>query len=367
MFLTAYNLPHYLLNKGLINAQSVVDGDFLLAEAGRRNRNFKIVRRQHPGLFVKQIKTNEPQATTTIGREAAFYRSVHSDPKYRNLVALIPKFVHFEAQRHALTLNLTENAESMAEHRTRLSGMPESTAALLGNALGIVHSHGPQMQADEKLRSLFACQVPWPLTLDQAPAGFLEYFGAIGTQLKESLKQFPALTPALSALRAEWRFDSLIHGDMKWDNCLISTAADGNPSVTIVDWEMADLADGAWDVATIFKEYIVAAILSANAQQAAAVQNAPPGPAQPIEAMQPSIRAFWKAYANARQLSGPHAYQYLERSVKYTAARMPIAVLEYLSASPQYSTLISAMLQTAMNLLQSTQTAIVQMIGTPVN
>ena len=66
MFLTAYNLPHYLMSKGLISAQSVVDGDFVLAEAGRRNRNFKVMRRQQPGLFVKQIKSMEAQAITTI-------------------------------------------------------------------------------------------------------------------------------------------------------------------------------------------------------------------------------------------------------------------------------------------------------------
>ena len=39
MFLTAYNLPHYLLSKGLIDSQSLVAGDFAIAEAGRRNRN----------------------------------------------------------------------------------------------------------------------------------------------------------------------------------------------------------------------------------------------------------------------------------------------------------------------------------------
>ncbi len=119
MFLTAYNLPHYLISKGLITAQSVVDGDFTVAEAGRRNRNFKILRRKQPGLFVKQVKTNEAQAVTTVQREAAFYRIVQGDPKYAAIAGLIPKFIDYEPARHSLTLSLTENAESMAEYHRR--------------------------------------------------------------------------------------------------------------------------------------------------------------------------------------------------------------------------------------------------------
>src|SRR5260370_2974356 len=87
VFLTAYNLPHYLLSKGLISAQSVVDGDFVLAEAGRRNRNFKVMRPQQPGLFVKQIKSMEAQPISTIYREAAFYPAFPADVHYARLAA----------------------------------------------------------------------------------------------------------------------------------------------------------------------------------------------------------------------------------------------------------------------------------------
>ena len=48
MFLTAYNLAHYLTAKGLITMRSVVDGDFILSEAGRRNRNFKVAAASTP-------------------------------------------------------------------------------------------------------------------------------------------------------------------------------------------------------------------------------------------------------------------------------------------------------------------------------
>ncbi len=363
MFLTAYNVPHYLMSRGLITAESVVAGDFTLAEAGRRNRNFKIIRRTQPGLFLKQIKTTEQQAIATIQREAAFYRVVHTDPKYAAIRKLIPKYVDFDAARNALTLGLAENTESMAELHTREGRYPEATAQMLGWALGVSHSFGPTIIADPALRPVFPCQTPWPLTLDQTGYSFLDGFGPVGAQLKQAIQQFPTLKPKLSALRPQWQYDSLVHGDMKWDNCLVSRRPGGESEVTIVDWELADIGDGAWDVATIFKEYIVATILQSHARQSAGIQAPQFFSAQTIETLQPSIRAFWKAYISARSFTAEQSRAYLERAVCFTAGRMIVAVLEYLAASPQYGALIPTMLQTGVNLLESPQVAAVQLIG----
>ena len=366
MFLTAYNLPHYLMFKGLASADSIVDGDFMLAEAGRRNRNFKIFRRKQGGLFVKQIKTADAQAMTTIQREAAFYRTIHSDTKYAALSRMLPRFYDYERSRYALTLSLTENAESLSEHQLRQAQMPETTARMIGNALGIAHAHGPLMAADPAMHGLFPYQIPWPMTLEQTGYTFLNGFGTLGPQLVRSIQQMPTLQPMLSALRQYWQYDSLTHGDMKWDNCLISNpVGESAPRLTIVDWELADIGDGAWDVATIFKEYLVAAILSFNARQNAAAQSLPAPPDQSIAVAQPSIRAFWKGYVHGRGLHGAQVGACLDRAVRYTAPRMIIAVLEYLGASPQFSPLGDTMLETARSILESPQAAAAQMIGVP--
>jgi Ser/Thr protein kinase RdoA (MazF antagonist) len=229
---------------------------------------------------------------------------------------------------------------------------------LIGNALGLAHSHGPIMLADVKMRTLFPYQPPWPMTLEQSGYSFLDNFPPVGPQLSAAIRQSPKLQPMLSALRPLWQYDSLIHGDMKWDNCLLSSRDGVEQNLTIVDWELADIGDGAWDVATIFKEYLVAAILSASGGQSATPQT--------IESMQPSIRAFWKAYSNARGLNAD-AGRYLDRAVRYTAARMIIAVLEYLNASPQFNVLGASMIQTALNLLEAPHVAAAQMIGVPVS
>src|SRR5262249_28086894 len=152
------------------------------------------------------------QAVMTLDREAAFYRAVHTDARYARIRTIIPRFIDADSSRHALTLSLTENSMSMAEHHMRESVYPPATAQMLGWALGVVHAHGAEMMADPAMRAVFPCQMPWPLTFDQSGYSFLDSFGAVGQQLARAIQQFPTLQPQLSALRPFWQYDSVIHG-----------------------------------------------------------------------------------------------------------------------------------------------------------
>ena len=341
MFLTAYNLSHFLMSKGLLTARSLVDGDFSVSEAGRRNRNFKVRRGQQPGFFIKQVKVLDQQATTTLQREAAFYRAVHQDPKYAALRNMMPQFVDYEPRRHAVTLALTDNAESLAEKQQREGVYEPGVLAQLGSALATVHMHGPAMAADPATRGMFPYQVPWTFHLEQSGFNFVEAMGAIGPRLGPAIREFPALQPRLSALRSSWSCDCLIHGDMKFDNCLYRSG-----QLVVVDWELADIGDGAWDIASIFKDLICACLLTSRG----------------MDTVQPAMRALWQAYRETRHMP-LNELAFLDKCVAYTAPRMILAVLEYLWNSPQMTPLGTSMLQTANFILESPQVARFQMLG----
>jgi hypothetical protein len=361
MFLTAYNLAHYLIAKGLITTQSVVDGDFILAEAGRRNRNFKLSRRRLPGLFVKQVKSTEPQAIITIEREAAFYRAI-GDPRYAAISGMIPRFIDYDPTRYALTLRLTEDAESLSERQIRETVVPPDLARQLGQALALIHSFGAQVAADPALRPKLPCQIPWPLNVDTAGYSFLSAYGNLGAQLTQAIQETPGLTAGLPALRAYWQYDSLTHGDMKWDNCL-----QRGEELVIVDWELADLGDGAWDVATIFKEYIASILMNRAMREAAAARDAPQPPEITLDTTRPSLCAFWKGYAEGRGLSGAAADLYLDRAVRFTAGRLVVAVLEYCTFAKNLDSTARTMLDYARRILEHPQIAAAQLAGVPAN
>jgi hypothetical protein len=94
---------------------------------------------------------------------------------------------------------------------------------------------------------VLARQVPLILTLGQGGHAMLSRLGRVGPALSALLQQHRDFEGLLDALGAEWRFDSLVRGDMKWDNVLIYPVG-GGLDFRIVDWEMADFGDTAWDV-----------------------------------------------------------------------------------------------------------------------
>src|ERR1051326_2322846 len=73
MLLNSTTVVHYLLHRGFLTFDSVVDGDLMVVEAPRRNRNFKLYRQGLPGLFVKQVRQWDVHAIATVQREAGCY------------------------------------------------------------------------------------------------------------------------------------------------------------------------------------------------------------------------------------------------------------------------------------------------------
>jgi hypothetical protein len=64
---------------------------------------------------------------------------------------------------------------------------------------------------------------------------------------------------------ATWSFDAFTHGDLKFENCVVSTdgVADGaadragaDPGIRIVDWELADFGDPCWDAGCVVQAYL---------------------------------------------------------------------------------------------------------------
>ena len=352
------NLPHYLVSSGLLPVSSLVDGDLMVAETGRRNRNFKVIRSQNRGLFLKQIKSSEQQAITTLHREASFYRLLRDNPAYSKLRAITPKFVKYDEARRVVVLSLVEGTETLNERNTR-EQYPETCAEALGKSLATIHSHAVTMSNDQDAKALLGCQLPWPLLLEQTGTAFLDSLAPIGPALSQGIVRQPGLVQLLSALRGEWQYDSVVHGDMKWDNCLVNSNPDGSLHLTVVDWELFDLGYGAWDVAGVFKEYVMLLLYLGSQNNAGTsvgnIQFA-------LRAIQNSALKFWNSYVHTRNLAYPQ--QYLEQAMKLTGARMVIGVLEYLFGVSQLGYFGETMLETSRNLLQSPMLAGAQLLGT---
>src|ERR1700738_3367928 len=139
MILSRSNVVHYLLDQGLLALDAVVDGDLIVSDATRRNRNFKVMRRAQRGYFIKQIQVWDPPTVATLAAEATCYRLAREMPEFSTLAEMVPRDCLYDRQRHVLVTELLPEAESLMDHHRRLSAFPPEVARLVGAQFGRLH------------------------------------------------------------------------------------------------------------------------------------------------------------------------------------------------------------------------------------
>lgn len=361
MILTADSLAYYLLERGLISTASAVDGDLLIVDSTSRNRNFKVIRKHQPGYFVKQIQPADPQAGGFLQREASCYWRASHDPDFSSLAPLVPAFHLYDSRRQILVVELLQSGANLAEYHRRLGVFPLPVAARIGELLATYHSISLST-VEISSATPFPRTVPWILSAHQLAGSPLQTIGGANTQILSLIHRYSDFHGHLDALREQWRFDCFIHGDMKWENCIVSAHA-GDMQVKLIDWETADVGDAAWDVGAIFQAYLTFWIMSIPIRSDASLDQLLELAPYPIEAMQPAIRAFWMAYAERRQLAAGQRRELLTRSAGYAAARMLQTAYEYMYYSPQVTLNALALLQVSLNILADPSSAVSELLS----
>jgi Ser/Thr protein kinase RdoA (MazF antagonist) len=364
MYLTASNLVHYLIHRGLIAADSVVAGDFAVIEAGRRNRNFKVLRRADRGLFIKQVPRTTWDAVSTVQREASFYALAHAQPASRLLARLLPRLVDYDPSTYTLITELLPDGENLGEYHFRVGSFPERTGETLGRALGEYHQQIGAFVGESAAAWVLPRQIPWLLRME--PDAILEAMSrtaAVGPQAAELLRRYPWFLEGLAQLRYEWQVDSLIHGDIKWDNCLLCDDARREAGLRVVDWELVDLGDASWDIASALASYMIFALLTLGVDSGAPPADLIRRAREKQQAMRPGVRGFWSSYCRARGIGPAAVWPYFLRCLRFCAARMVLAVFEHLAGAPQALGNAAALLQVGYGIFVDPVRAAAELLG----
>lgn len=352
------HLVHYLAERGLVSYESIVDGDVMVAPSSARHSNFAIIRRSAPAYFVKQIRADQPIAAETLAREAALYRLAAADAKLEPLRTLMPRFHAYDPLRHVLVIELLDNAASVAAYHRSRGAFPPELADAIGRALARYHDNTRAELLPQAALTSFPRTIPWALSF-HAHMPYFQNVSAANRQLFELLNRHPQFAAALERARRGYRFDALIHGDMKFDNCMFDPAA--AVPLRIIDWEMADIGDADWDAGAIFHSYLgwwasTVPIGSDGAPQPALAS-------APLHRMQPAMNAFWRAYAAEARIEPQDAQARLERTVAYAGARLLQTVYESLAGTDVFHAPAVLQTQMSLNILSDPPRAAVELLG----
>jgi Ser/Thr protein kinase RdoA (MazF antagonist) len=330
MFLTQANVLHYLLEKRFADLEDVVSCQLTVRTLSRRNHNFRVTSGAREYL-VKQVKKWDAESRASLDREAKLYWETKSNPCFAPVAALAPQSYAWDPPNAVLIL------EYLPEH-TELYDLPDrfapGLARLAGQAMGGFHR---AMQADE-LASLFPSDTPWQFFPHDTTEEDLTDEKAGRRELFRAVRKYPEFGRALDGLHAEWRAETVIQGDWKLDNCLISPDRD---RVRVVDWEFTVWGDPVWDLATLLQSYWNFWVLWPTQYR--------------IEEIQPALRAVLEGYAQPDMT---------EKAIRFAGARMLQTAFEHLDQADQMTAEGVRLMQASLNILTRPQWAAEQLLGT---
>jgi Phosphotransferase enzyme family len=367
--LTVDTIVPYLVQRQLIDVSVIVDGDLEVIDVGRRNENLKVVSRHGPSYLVKQPGEGELATDATVRCEAYFYAHCAYELETAEMREVMPTLRAWDSDRGVLILDLVQGRSLWAHYAaTPAPEFPSDAAAPLGRALGTVHRvfRGYSSGRGGWLARLPATP-PWILFAHRPTPEMLARLSPANLEVLKLLQRNRPMAAGMDELRTTWQGETLIHNDIKGDNVLVTGAAgEGPPGVRIVDWELIQIGDPAWDVGTVFRDFLDYWLLSVPLSGDLTPEQMLSGAALPLRSLHPAARAFWQAYRAAASLDVEHSGALLRRALRFAAARMAQGAYELSMGAESPSNLAVAMLQLAANIMDDPSEASLHLFGVPV-
>ncbi|AMY09268.1 Phosphotransferase enzyme family protein [Luteitalea pratensis] len=361
------HVVHELIRRGLMQKSEIIDGGLTVADSTSRHRNSLVMRKAGAGYFVKEAVPTQPMSVQTLMREAATYALVQqANGTLAPLAAMMPRCHVWDPVQRLLVLELLPGAENLAAHARRTNRFSETLAAQFGCALATYHGRAAGTLTQTTHGHIFPGMIPWALTISQQTQSSVLNLSGANAQMLSLVQRYPNFPKRLDALQASWRRDTLIHGDMKFENCVLAytNGTDQEPEIKVVDWEIADLGDPRWDAGSMLQSWLSCWIFSMPAD---GVVNDPEQLVArahyPLEAMQPAMRAFWRAYAETMGVSGTAERDLLDTCISFGAARMIQTVFESMYQMTQLTPHAIFMLQVSLNILEEPRAAVSELMA----
>jgi hypothetical protein len=341
----------YLLARGALDAETIVDADVVVRDVSSRNRNFRVEVSSGAGFHVKQ--GSDSNTRLGVAREAGVYRDIRRlNPRF---VEFMPVLQQFDEARGVLLLGLIRDAEDLRAYHLRNKKFPAELGAAIGEVLAILHALGPPAgEADHP------CPYPSFFNLYRPSLEIFRSASAANIQLIRIVQASSEFCQRLDVVRKGLRCEVLLHNDLKWDNMLL--APEG---LRLVDWETAIFGDPAWDLGSVFGQYLSWWIFSMPVSGGQPAENFVDLATFPLANMKPALNAFWTAYFSSRGLGSKDASQLLMRAVAMTGVRLLQSAFEASQFAAQLTSSDILHIQLASNILERPVDACRHLMGLP--
>jgi thiamine kinase-like enzyme len=362
------DIINYLLARNFIDPEWIIKSDLAIINLSRRNCNFNIVSNSGSSYFLKQqIKKGrtENSSVGSVAYEAKFYQACSQKLSNKEFYQYLPGYYGFDETKNVLIVESMKVLVTLGEYYSRRRRFSQLIARELGKAFARLHQISINEIDGVKEIIDFSKNAPWIFSLPQPDQWIYFNSSVANIEFVKVLQQSNELCQSIDELGKKWKSISLIHGDFKWDNCLVSLQHSPHsiPRIKIVDWELCCIGDPCWDLAAVFAEYLhswIASIpLSPGSQPDQFLQHAD----VPLQKIQPATRSFWESYTRCMHTESDRISKSLIRAIKYTGIRLLQITFEELQNKITISNKEICTIQVAENILRSPVEAAVQLLG----
>ena len=340
------------MRTGYVQPSDLVDGDFVAHDVSRRNVNFSI-QNGDLALFVKQ-GGDQHDHSRSVAQEATNLKWLW-DPANRAIHPYLPKVAGYHDAQAVLVLELLPHAETLSESHQRLGRFPRMVGREIGRFLARLHSLSlPDSPGSEPVR------IPdWSYAIHRPDVGQYTSMSAGNLEVLRRIQARPSVMEKLDNLQALWVPTTLIHYDLKWDNCLVSRRRPRS-RLTVIDWEFAGVGDPRWDTGHVFAEYLLFWIASMPVPENVPPEQLPALARYPLEKMHAALREFWLTYGET--VEHPYSLTGVQSTLQYAAVHLLESAFARTQGTAQLHAHVLLTLQLAVNMLQNPDQA-VRLVG----
>jgi aminoglycoside phosphotransferase (APT) family kinase protein len=335
-------LPDLLIDLGLESRTTVLRDGVRIEPLRRRNLNAAVFVGDRP-YFVKQGVVERDRIS--MAREAAALRLV-GDNAVR-VRASIPRVLAHDDSRALLVTDFVPGRtawEDTIDHRR----VRVRSAGRLGTAMGALHESigivRPGVDAETTRPAIGDAAAPWVADEIYPTVEGVAHLSAGRIAVTKIIQSQPDLVLLAQRAAARYRPSTLIHGDIKLENIVLS--ADGvEPKLRLIDFELSGIGDPRWDVGSAMASHLVPWLYSMSSGSA----QTDGGARVPIESIQRGLRTMWASYVRLTVVSP----EFLDAAVNFAALRLLQTAHESSQFDSRASSTSVAAIQVAFNVLRS--------------
>jgi thiamine kinase-like enzyme len=361
MLLTEHNIFYYLLDKGMIDTTPVLNGEFTVHRIDSRNNNFLINRDfDHHCFFIKQVKALDAEKIETMKVEATAYMLAGNDVQYKALKDFLPAYHYYDAGSHVLITGQVKDALSVYDYYLQVSDFNSSLPQSIADILSSFHKTINPAQQNTGFQ-YFRKQMPWVFTIANNPApNFSGNAQSADQQVMQMIQKNQEFVQLLSQVPALWQPVSLIHNDAKFNNFLAGYDHEKKKInfVKLIDWELADIGDPLWDVASVMQNYLTLWLTTDLPEQQNSYMKK-----IALEQVQPCLQKFWQQYVLQMKWTAPQAQAALIKVAQFCALKLIHTCFETTPYTSTLQPVTVKMLQMSLNMLRSPADAAKQLLG----